>query len=580
MKKKKIIAAGLGVIMALTAAGCHSASKNRPPETTAKESRKEDKKETKEDKKETKDESEKETGEESGSEKGLTLGKWFQRTPKTLHPNIHTEYTSGYVSDGVWINYSLKTAGLILNEEEAAAYPKLDQALSEEYNSLKESTKADLDNLKESAESMTEYAQTGNMQLTAEYTPNILRADENVVSFEQYYYDYYGGAHGYNSYTGFTFDTKTGKKLELSDVITGESKVKEGIVKELKSRYADEEGLVENNTPQDDADAFFEYLKSPDTKDAVAWSLGTDRLNICYNPYNIGSWALGIVRVSLPFKTYPDIVKEEYQAAPSDYAVKLDIYTDYSADIYNDGNFTDISVYPDGADEYAYSALQIQLKKEDGQVISNVFDDMYYFNCDAYYVKTGDRHFVHVLTNGESDWTTDNVYEITNGQIQSLGYVEGSPALIDYDGYSYGNAENITVNINETAAYNDPNAIYLGTTMNAFSTYSGNRYYQVGKTGALESHGPYMAGPTDTELVVKRTLTVEETDLKGRETGKTKEIPAGTKLQFYMTDNESYVIFRYDGDQYGKVSMDNSDWPQKINGEELETILDGTMFAG
>ena len=89
-----------------------------------------------------------------------------------------------------------------------------------------------------------------------------------------------------------------------------------------------------------------------------------------------------------------------------------------------------------------------------------------------------------------------------------------------------------------------------------------------------------MAGPTDTEPVAKRALTVKETDLKGRETGKTKEIPAGTKLQFYMTDNESYVIFRYDGDQYGKVSMDNSDWPQKINGEELETILDGTMFAG
>ena len=46
-----------------------------------------------------------------------------------------------------------------------------------------------------------------------------------------------------------------------------------------------------------------------------------------------------------------------------------------------------------------------------------------------------------------------------------------------------------------------------------------------------------------------------------------------------MTDNESYVIFRYDGDQYGKVSMYNSDWPQKINGEELESVLDGVMFA-
>ena len=57
-------------------------------------------------------------------------------------------------------------------------------------------------------------------------------------------------------------------------------------------------------------------------------------------------------------------------------------------------------------------------------------------------------------------------------------------------------------------------------------------------------------------------------------------IPVGTKLYFYMTDNESYVIFRYDGDQYGKVSMYNSDWPQKINGEGLESVLDGLIFAG
>ena len=39
-----------------------------------------------------------------------------------------------------------------------------------------------------------------NMQLIAEYAPYVLRADENVVSYEQFYDDYYGGAHGYHSY--------------------------------------------------------------------------------------------------------------------------------------------------------------------------------------------------------------------------------------------------------------------------------------------------------------------------------------------------------------------------------------------
>lgn len=35
-----------------------------------------------------------------------------------------------------------------------------------------------------------------------------------------------------------------------------------------------EDGLVENNTPEEDADAFFEYVDSKDQSGAVAWSLG------------------------------------------------------------------------------------------------------------------------------------------------------------------------------------------------------------------------------------------------------------------------------------------------------------------
>ena len=557
MKKKRIVAAGLAVIMALTAAGCHQTSKEDTAQTTVKENR--DEKDT------SKEQIEKEETEK-----------------KVLHPYIHTDSVSGYVNsaDGsVQINYSLKTGGLVLSDEEATAYPKLNQALTLEYDTLKKNTQEDLNNLKESAEEMVEYMQgDDNMQLIAEYAPYVLRADENVVSYEQFYDDYYGGAHGYHSYAGFTFDTKTGKKLDLYDVITGEESVKAGIIQELKNKYASEDGLVENNTPEEDADAFFEYVDSKDQSGAVAWSLGVDRLNIYYNPYNIGSWALGIVSVSLPFEKYPDAVKEEYKMGTSDYAVKIGIYADYSADIYNDGSFSDVSVYPDGTDDYANSALRIQIQDENGQVTSRVFDDMYYFTMEAYYVKTGNRHFLHVFTHSENDWTADNVYEITNGQIRDLGYVEGTPALIRYE-YNY-NEDSLFTNSEDVAAYNDPGALYLEKTMNAFSTYSGSRHYHVGSSGLLESSDPYVAGPAEIVVTVKKALTVKKTDASGRENGKTEVIPVGTKLYFYITDNESYVIFRYDGDQYGKVSMYNSDWPQKINGEEIESVLDGLIFAG
>lgn len=557
MKKKRIAAAGLAVIMALTAAGCHQTSKEDTAQTTVKEN--------KEEKDTSKEQIEKEETEK-----------------KVLHPYIHTDSVSGYVNsaDGsVQINYNLKTGGLVLSDEEAAAYPELNQALTLEYNTLKKNTQEDLNNLKESAEEMVEYMQgDDNMQLIAEYAPYVLRADENVVSYEQFYDDYYGGAHGYHSYAGFNFDTKTGKKLDLYDVITGEESVKAGIIQELKNKYASEDGLVENNTPEEDADAFFEYVDSKDQSGAVAWSLGADRLNIYYNPYNIGSWALGIVSVSLPFEKYPDAVKEEYKMGPSDYSVKIGIYADYSADIYNDGSFSDVSVYPDGTDDYANSALRIQIQDENGQVTSRVFDDMYYFTMEAYYVKTGNRHFLHVFTHSENDWTADNVYEITNGQIRDLGYVEGTPALIRYE-YNY-NEDSLFTNSEDVAAYNDPGALYLEKTMNAFSTYSGSRHYHVGSSGLLESSDPYVAGPAEIVVTVKKALTIKKTDASGRENGKTEVIPVGTKLYFYMTDNESYVILRYDGDQYGKVSMYNSDWPQKINGEELESVLDGLIFAG
>lgn len=557
MKKKRIAAAGLAVIMALTAAGCHQTLKEDTAQTTVKEN--------KEEKDTSKEQIEKEETEK-----------------KVLHPYIHTDSVSGYVNsaDGsVQINYSLKTGGLVLSDEEATAYPELNQALTLEYDTLKKNTQEDLNNLKESAEEMVEYMQgDDNMQLIAEYAPYVLRADENVVSYEQFYDDYYGGAHGYHSYAGFNFDTKTGKKLDLYDVITGEESVKAGIIQELKNKYASEDGLVENNTPEEDADTFFEYVDSKDQSGAVAWSLGADRLNIYYNPYNIGSWALGIVSVSLPFEKYPDAVKEEYKMGPSDYSVKIGIYADYSADIYNDGSFSDVSVYPDGTDDYANSALRIQIQDENGQVTSRVFDDMYYFTMEAYYVKTGNRHFLHVFTHSENDWTADNVYEITNGQIRDLGYVEGTPALIRYE-YNY-NEDSLFTNSEDVAAYNDPGALYLEKTMNAFSTYSGSRHYHVGSSGLLESSDPYVVGPAEIVVTVKKALTVKKTDASGRENGKTEVIPVGTKLYFYMTDNESYVIFRYDGDQYGKVSMYNSDWPQKINGEELESVLDGLIFAG
>ena len=160
MKKKRAAAAGLAVIMALTAAGCHQTSRLEPAETTVKESRKEQ---------ETTEEDAPAESESADTEEA------DNREPETLHPYIHTDSTSGYIDSeegNAQISYSLKTGGLVLSDEEAAAYPKLRQALEAEYAALKKDTQEDLENLKTSAEEMAGYVQEdNNMQLTAVYTP-------------------------------------------------------------------------------------------------------------------------------------------------------------------------------------------------------------------------------------------------------------------------------------------------------------------------------------------------------------------------------------------------------------------------
>ena len=153
---------------------------------------------------------------------------------------------------------------------------------------------------------------------------------------------------------------------------------------------------------------------------------------------------------------------------------------------------------------------------------------MYYFNLDAYYVRSGDRHFLHVLTHAENDWTTDNVYEITKwGRSMIWGYVEGTPALIRYE-YNY-NENSLFTNSEDVAAYNDPGALYLEKTMNAFSTYSGSRHYHVGSSGLLESRDPYVVGPAEIVVTVKKGTDCKKDRCLWKRKWKNRSDPCGNK---------------------------------------------------
>ena len=238
------------------------------------------------------------------------LIKEDEKEAKLLHAKIISDGKYGSVDNGESsVNFNTTTAGVILNDEEAEEYPLLAKALNDEFEENKRMSEKDFEDLRDSAASILEYGGSGDyMQLIAENSASVVRADETVLSYLIDYTDFYGGAHGNYASLGRSFDTETGKKLSIYDVISDKETFSKALEAELTKRYADDGGLIENNTPAQAVETFFEYISSEDSSDSVSWTIGNDRLNIYFNPYSIASYAFGEADISLMFSEYPGVV--------------------------------------------------------------------------------------------------------------------------------------------------------------------------------------------------------------------------------------------------------------------------------
>ena len=507
------------------------------------------------------------------------LIKEDEKEAKLLHAKIISDGKYGSVDNGESsVNFNTTTAGVILNDEEAEEYPLLAKALNDEFEENKRMSEKDFEDLRDSAASILEYGGSGDyMQLIAENSASVVRADETVLSYLIDYTDFYGGAHGNYASLGRSFDTETGKKLSIYDVISDKETFSKALEAELTKRYADDGGLIENNTPAQAVETFFEYISSEDSSDSVSWTIGNDRLNIYFNPYSIASYAFGEADISLMFSEYPGVVKDIYTDNASDsYAVKIKGYDGYLADINNTGEYVNVAANYGTYDEFCYESLDIVVTDDNGQSTTKSCD-AHYFDFYTYYVKIGYRHYLHIFASSENDFTGNYIYEITGGDIKDCGYYGVCPARISYE---YTEDGDIWMNSETTAAYSDPAKLQLSVRLDALSTYNAWRYYSINALGIPESDELYRITADYISPKLKKGITAAIADANGKKTGEKVDIPAGTALHFYMTDGESFVIFSLDDGRYIAVDFDSSDWPYTVEGEPMDEVLEDYVFAG
>lgn len=159
-----------------------------------------------------------------------------------------------------------------------------------------------------------EYLAAGNAESFAPYAlqreTSVRRADRHLLSLTYDDTSYLGGAHGYTGRYGHTFDLRTGKELTLADLTDDYDAFLSAAVEQLKDiSYGA---------------AYAAYGLNEGYEDQLAglfrdgnWYFNDEGLVLMANPYELASYAAGLIEFTLPYAWLAYQIKADYLPAES-----------------------------------------------------------------------------------------------------------------------------------------------------------------------------------------------------------------------------------------------------------------------
>lgn len=154
----------------------------------------------------------------------------------------------------------------------------------------------------------------------------VRRADSLVVSLLEFGSSYMGGAHGMYGFTGKTFDTYTGKEMQLADVFTSPTAMTDAIKQQLMFDYPKASFQGSNG-------ASMRNMVDQLAKEGhLFWTMDPRGVTFYFNPYILGSYAEGVFTTTLLYSERPGIFKhDQYTEAitwrgPHSYCMEIPSY--------------------------------------------------------------------------------------------------------------------------------------------------------------------------------------------------------------------------------------------------------------
>ncbi len=133
---------------------------------------------------------------------------------------------------------------------------------------------------------------------------SLQRIDDEAISFRIFAYSYMGGAHPNHLSKGISFDTQTGKRLTLADIVEDEKTGWEAVLQFLLTETKKEEyaGILY----EDYEERLINLLRED------AWYLDEDGFHIIANEYEISCYAAGDFDFVIPYEQ-AHFLKEKYR---------------------------------------------------------------------------------------------------------------------------------------------------------------------------------------------------------------------------------------------------------------------------
>ena len=446
----------------------------------------------------------------------------------------------------------LKYSYIHLSEADRQNYPKLEQAITELSKERKEASLELYDAALQSAREVSVENPDNLPYYSVKEEVTVRRADSRVFSLLFSGYVYSGGPHGQPYTLGAVFDSETGERLKLADVVTDVNLLPELAWEQLEA-YWDTDYFYDNL----DLNKFFS-----DNLDSIEWVLDYNGLSIFFQHYDIAPYASGAQNVTLSFASHPELVKDKYRDVPDSYGIEIVPEKQFFCDMDGDGKLDSLTVSPAKGAEYDFAKQKIVLNGESFEEDTGIFE------IDLTLLHTADGNNYLYIGQEADSYGAFEVFDLSRGKIDRKDIVYSEKHRVSFEDPNYNARQVLT----------DPQSLILDSYTQVLGTALVYDTYHVGTNGLPEREGSWYTVCNRRELTLLKNLSASVVGEDGKVTGKT-ELKAGDKVIYYRTDGETRADLKLSDGSIVRVNPLCKDGEWTLDGMMLEEVFDGIIFG-